>query len=426
VSQDGSDRLPSPLPVATQLELEVPGAVGSSSKITIETGEIGRQAAGAVTLTSGETVLYCTACAEADPDIIGEENGNDGGQVGMVPLTVVYSERFSAAGKTSGGYLKRDGRPRDGEVLTSRLVDRPIRPMFSKGWQRDTQVISWLLSYDGQHKPEPLAITAAGCALAISDIPLNAPVAGVRVARITTKTSSSEEGGEVTEFVVNPTVAQMKAASLDLLVAGTEDGVLMIEGSADLVSSEEVLQAVDIGHTAIKHMCKEISKWAESVGKPKREVQQKPNTEEKIIESLLSEWREEFVKALSIYGKQERASKLGELKEKLSSHYLEGDSPLISSTKHYNIIFKQLMSLVVREMIVEDGKRIDGRGLNDIRPITSRAQVNTNTPPLYFSLLPILIVFPLYLFVLGSSSHARQRSLHEGRDAGHRCVHFGR
>ncbi|QDZ21521.1 polyribonucleotide nucleotidyltransferase [Chloropicon primus] len=355
------------IPRATQLELEVAGAKGDAAKVVVETGEIGRQAAGAVTVTSGETVVYCTACAEGEPDAFEEGGSTDGQQGGMVPLTVVYSERFSAAGRTAGGYLKRDGRPKDPDVLVSRLVDRPIRPMFQKNWQRDTQVTSWLLSYDGETKPEPLAITAAGVALAISDIPLSAPVAGVRVGMV--------DG----EMVVNPTTSQMAEATLDLLVAGTEEGVLMIEGSADLVASEVVLEAVDVGHKAIRGMCKSISEWAEKVGKPKREVSKVKVDHDSIIATILSEREDELRAALSVPKKQERAEKLTQLKESLRQAYCEGENPLVASLKHYNAVFKQLMSDVVRQMVVQDGVRIDGRGLDDVRPITSRAHVLPRT-----------------------------------------------
>lgn len=355
------------VPVARRLVLEVPGARGASAQITLETGEIGRQAGGAVTVTSGETVVYCTACAEGDPDAF-EEGAGDGQQMGgMVPLTVVYQERFSAAGRTAGGYLKRDGRPRDADVLVSRLVDRPIRPMFRKNWQRDTQVISWLLSYDGEVKPEPLAITAAGAALSVSDIPLSAPVCGVRVARV--------EG----ELVVNPTAGDLEQGDLDLMVAGTQHGVLMIEGSADLVPSEVVLEAVELGHEAVRSMCRQIESWAEEVGKPKREVSKQASDVDSAVSEIMGREEGEIRAAISVRKKQERAEKLTELKEQLRLRYAEGEDAICQTQRHYNAVFKQLMSDVVRKMVVEEGMRIDGRGLDDVRPITSRASVLPRT-----------------------------------------------
>ncbi|KAA6427955.1 MAG: polynucleotide phosphorylase [Trebouxia sp. A1-2] len=193
-------------------------------------------------------VLYTTACCSLDAT----------GDGSFIPLQVNYTERFSAAGKTSGGFIKRDGRSRESEVLVSRLTDRPIRPMFEKGWNRETQVLTWVLSYDGEQSPEPLAITAASAALAVSDIPLKKAVAGVRVGLL------PELG-----FVVNPTVQQMEESKLDMIMAGTDSAVLMIEGYCDFLTEDEMLEAVGVGSEAIGSMCHSIAAWAAEVGKPK-------------------------------------------------------------------------------------------------------------------------------------------------------------
>ena len=158
-------------------------------QITIETGEIARQANGAVTLTDGETIVLATACAEPAPGPDAAASSHQRGDGSFVPLQVNYSERFSAAGRTTGSFFKRDGRPKDSETLVSRLVDRPLRPNFDKGWSAETQVLIWVVSYDGEHSPEPLAITAAGAALAVSDIPLSKAVAGARVALLPVRES---------------------------------------------------------------------------------------------------------------------------------------------------------------------------------------------------------------------------------------------
>ncbi|DBA96171.1 TPA: hypothetical protein ACH3X1_015652 [Trebouxia sp. C0004] len=205
-------------PKATKLSMDVGGR-----QMTLETGEIGRQANGAVNLTYGDTVLYTTACCSLEAT----------GDGSFIPLQVNYTERFSAAGKTSGGFIKRDGRSRESEVLVSRLTDRPIRPMFETGWNRETQLLTWVLSYDGEQSPEPLAITAAGAALAVSDIPLKKAVAGVRVGLL------PELG-----FVVNPTVQQMEESKLDLIMAGTDSAVLMIEGYCDFLTEDQMLEVV--------------------------------------------------------------------------------------------------------------------------------------------------------------------------------------
>jgi len=189
-------------------------------QITLQTGEIGRQASGAVVATDGETVLYTTACSDHD-------FASDGS---FAPLQINYTERFSAAGRTSGSFFKRDSRQKENEVLVSRLVDRPLRPMIADGWPHSIQVLQWVLSYDFKYSPEPLAITAAGAALALSDVPMKNIVAGVRVGLV--------DGA----FVVNPTVSQMENSTLDLMMAGTKDAVLMIEGFCDFLTEEEMLE----------------------------------------------------------------------------------------------------------------------------------------------------------------------------------------
>lgn len=204
-------------PQAKKLTLSVGGR-----DITLETGEIGRQAAGAIMATDGETMIYTTVCTDND-------NAGDGS---FAPLQINYAERFSAAGRTSGGYLKREARPKDHEVLVARLVDRPIRPMVASGWTHSTQILQWVMSYDGQHATEPLAITAAGAALAVSHVPMKSVVAGVRVGLL--------PGGR--GYVVNPTVAEMEESRLDLIVAGTTEAVLMIEGFCDFLTEEEMLE----------------------------------------------------------------------------------------------------------------------------------------------------------------------------------------
>lgn len=189
-------------------------------QITLETGEIGRQASAAVMVTDGETVLYTTACSDND-------FASDGS---FAPLQINYTERFSAAGRTSGSFFKRDSRQKENEVLVSRLVDRPIRPMIADGWPHSIQVLQWVLSYDFENSPEPLAITAAGAALALSDVPLKNVVAGARVGLLNG------------EFVVNPTVSETEQSSLDLVMAGTKDAVLMIEGFCDFLTEEQMLE----------------------------------------------------------------------------------------------------------------------------------------------------------------------------------------
>ncbi|MCB1081959.1 MAG: polyribonucleotide nucleotidyltransferase, partial [Chlamydiia bacterium] len=215
-------------------------------EITFETGKIARQAGGAVMVSAGDTMLLATACMGPALD-----------EVDFLPLRVDYQEKFSSAGKTLGGFIKREGRPTEKEILTCRLIDRPIRPMFEDGYYNDTQVISTVLSYDGVHSTEPLAICAASAALVISEIPFIKPIGAVRVGMISGN------------FVVNPTVEEMESSTLDLMLAGTEDAILMIEGYCDFLSEDQVMDAIETGHDAIKQICQALNDWQKVVGKEK-------------------------------------------------------------------------------------------------------------------------------------------------------------
>ncbi|KAL0019747.1 hypothetical protein WJX77_011122 [Trebouxia sp. C0004] len=282
-------------------------------QMTLETGEIGRQANGAVNLTYGDTVLYTTACCSLEAT----------GDGSFIPLQVNYTERFSAAGKTSGGFIKRDGRSRESEVLVSRLTDRPIRPMFETGWNRETQLLTWVLSYDGEQSPEPLAITAAGAALAVSDIPLKKAVAGVRVGLL------PELG-----FVVNPTVQQMEESKLDLIMAGTDSAVLMIEGYCDFLTEDQMLEAVGVGSEAIGSMCRSIAAWAEEVGKPKLSAE--ADDIQPIIDSIQEAVGSRFEEVYrNTHLKQERGAQIEAIRSEVFATYATkqgSDSSLVATT----------------------------------------------------------------------------------------------
>jgi polyribonucleotide nucleotidyltransferase len=214
--------------------------------LVIQTGKIGRQAAGAVSLTRGDTYLYATAARDAEP-----KEGLD-----FLPLSVEYQERFSSAGLTSGGYNKRDGRPAEHEILTCRLIDRPLRPIIDKGWRHETQLLSWVLSYDGLRSCDHLAITASAAALYLSDVPLTKPVAAAMVG-YDKKTDT---------LLLNPTIEQMKTSELKLVVAGTKDAVLMIEGAADFLPEEIMVRAVKFGHESIRVICEAVEELGKAVG----------------------------------------------------------------------------------------------------------------------------------------------------------------
>ncbi|KAL2631818.1 hypothetical protein R1flu_016504 [Riccia fluitans] len=365
-------------------------------EITVETGLIGRLANGAVTVTDGETILYTTACTAAE-----SVEPSD-----FIPLTVNYQERFSAAGRTSGGFIKREGRARDHEVLVCRLIDRPIRPMIAKGFNHETQILSWVLSYDGRHTPEPLAITSAGAALALSDIPISKTVAGVRVGLV--------DG----QFIVNPTVQEMALSELDMVVAGTDSAVLMIEGYCEFLKEEQLLKAVEVGQAAIATICTEIQKFAATVGKvPKSEdIYTPPAILEKYILDIVGD---DLEKALQIKTKRLRGQAIGVLEEKLmkllteegvvreelsavkediqaiedtvwdeeeddeliieDGEVDEGDihvKPVFKMpvTDLFNpmdvkLVLKEVSSKLMRKIIIQKGVRSDGRSVTDVRPI---------------------------------------------------------
>ena len=265
------------------------------SEVRLETGKIGLQANGAVFASEGETVLYNTACAS-------RECTGDGS---FVPLTVNYAERFSAAGRTSGGYKKRDGGLRENETLKARLVDRPIRPMMYKGWGYETQVLQWLMSFDAERSTDALAITAASAALAVSDIPLKKPVVGVRVGLM--------PGSD--EPVVNPTSEQMKQSRLDLVLAGTDEAVLMIEGFCDFLTTDEMLRAIEKGQEAVAKACKEIDAWAATVA-PQKMMQKLIVQPEGVDEAVAALVEDELKQAIVVPIKQERGAMIGAARER--------------------------------------------------------------------------------------------------------------
>ncbi len=312
----------------------------------LETGKIARQAGGSILLRCEETAVLATACAAAAP-----AEGVD-----FFPLRVDYQERFSSVGKTASGFIKREGRPAEREILTSRLIDRPLRPMFEEGYYNEVQVLAYVLSYDALHLPDVLAICAASAALVISEIPLIKPIGAVRVGLI--------EG----TFVINPTSEEMKQSKLDLVLAGTEDAILMIEGFCDFLTEEQVIEAIETGHKAIQTICHHLSQWQKEIGKPK-----KNDTLRKIPQEVQNAVRASATdllsSALRIASKSEREATIAEIQQTVLST-LTGET---SESKHLKtdvvLAFKQLQSTLMRNMILDTHKRIDGRGLKDIRPI---------------------------------------------------------
>jgi polyribonucleotide nucleotidyltransferase len=318
--------------------------------IVIETGKIGRQAAGAVTLTRGETVLYATAARDSDP----KEN------VDFIPLAVEHSERFSSAGLTSGSYNRRDGRPAEHEVLTCRLIDRPLRPLIAEGWRHETQLISWVLSYDGQRSCDPLAITASAAALYLSDVPITKPVAAVMV-------GYHKETGKL---ILNPTHAQMKTSDLQLIVAGTKDGVMMIEGAADFLPEETMVKAITFGHDAIKVICKAVEAFGKVVGVEKNYSTIKPPVEG--LQERVDELMAERVDAIYEMGgtKTTQGPVMSALKKELVATLEEEFPEEKTSIKG---AFKDLISRRMFERAKALGVRCDGRKLDEIRRLDMEA-----------------------------------------------------
>ncbi len=319
-----------------------------NQEIIFETGQVARQANGSVVVRCGETIVFSSACAKSEADADAD----------FFPLRVDYQENFSSIGKTLSGFIKRQGRPSEKEVLTSRLIDRPLRPMFEDGYFNEVQVLSYVWSFDGIHLPEPLAICAASAALAISDIPLIKPIGAVRVGLVNG------------QFILNPTAEQLKSSKLDLLIAGSDDAVLMIEGYCDFLTEEQVVEAIALGHEGIKHICAAITKWQAQIGKPKHRA-----TLQLLAPELLQEVEAHAAKlldpALRIPEKQKREAALGAVKETVHKALLpENEKDGKYTAKDIDAALKQISSKHMRRIIVTENLRSDGRNSTTIRPIS--------------------------------------------------------
>ncbi|MBI3508676.1 MAG: polyribonucleotide nucleotidyltransferase [Chlamydiia bacterium] len=313
--------------------------------LSFETGKIARQAGGSVLVRCGESVVFASACSSAKP----------GEGIDFLPLRVDYQEKYSSVGRTAGGFIKREGRPSERETLVCRLIDRPLRPMFEEGYYNEIQVLSYVFSYDGIHSPDVLAICAASAALAISNIPLVKPIGAVRVGMI----------GE--QLLINPSVEEMKQSRLDLIVAGTEDAVLMIEGFCDFLTEDQVIHAIETAQKAIRTICHAIADWAKKIGQPKKRDQLR-RTPQEVTHSVHNTAAALIEAALCISGKQEREKTLAEIQEKVYATLIpaEGNAQLKVDVA---MAYKNLQSSLMRKMVLEKKKRIDGRGLQDIRAI---------------------------------------------------------
>jgi polyribonucleotide nucleotidyltransferase len=326
-----------------QSKLEV--IVGGKT-IVLETGKIARQAGGSIKLQCGDTVVLSTACASPSASA----------DIDFLPLRVDYQERFSSVGRTAAGFIKREGRPAEREILTSRLIDRPLRPMFPDGFYKEVQVLSYVLSYDNLHQGDVLAICASSAALVISDIPLVRAVGAVRVGMIDGK------------FVINPTVEDMLNSKLDLIIAGTEKAVLMIEGYCDFLTEDQVLEAITTGHNAIAKFCVELEAWGKKIGKPKNLDGIRPIPNEVTL-SVKNGVESDLKVALKISAKQEREKAIAVIKEDMMKSLFPEGAPAVFSKVDVAMAFKALQASIMRNRVLDTKVRIDGRALNEIRQI---------------------------------------------------------
>lgn len=324
--------------------------------ITVETGEIAKQADGAVIIRYGDTVTLSTACAS--------NQAKEG--IDFFPLTVSFEEKLYSVGKIPGGFLRREGRPSEHATLTARMIDRPIRPLFAEGFRNEVQVVNTVLSVDQDASPEMAAMFGASLALCISDIPFNGPVAGCKVGRING------------ELVANPTVAQMEESDIDLTVAGTAQALNMVEAGAKEVSEEDMLAALMFGHEQIKKLCAFQEEIVAACGKEKREIELYA-VDETIDREVRSNFEAQIRAAVSIKEKLERYGKIDDLTDEAAEMIANKE---YASEKDQNNAVKQAREICrgieadeVRRLIIEDKVRPDGRQIDEIRPLNSQVDL---------------------------------------------------
>ncbi|MCU1279711.1 MAG: polyribonucleotide nucleotidyltransferase, partial [bacterium] len=326
--------------------------VGGKS-LTIETGKMAKQADASVVVRYGDTMVLVTAC--------GNKTSREG--VDFLPLTVEYTEKTSAAGKIPGGYFKREGRPTENEILTCRLIDRPSRPLFPKNWRAEIQVIGTVLSYDKENPSDVLAMVGASTALHLSSLPWAGPYAAVRVGRLLV------DG--VHKFIVNPTFEQREKSELDLVVAATREAILMVEGAAAQLQEDVMIDALLFAHQACQPILDVMEKLRAAVGKPKREYTA-PVKDETIAARVKEVGYDKIKAAARILSKHERSDTFSavvkEIVAQIGPEFVAADGK--SRDKEVSGAANDLHKKIVRNTVVDEGVRIDGRKGNDIRPIS--------------------------------------------------------
>ncbi len=322
--------------------------------LVLETGRMAKQANGAVFATYGGGAVLATACCGSEP-VVGLD---------YVPLQVEYNEKYYAAGKIPGGFLKREGRPKDREILVCRLIDRPMRPLFSKRFGRDIQVVPTVIGTDNINVPDVIAMNAASAAVTISDIPFDGPIGAVRVGHV--------DG----ELVINPTYEQLEHSALDIIVAGTQDGITMVEGGAEQVSEDLLIEAIETARPTIVELCRIQVELRLAVGKEKLPLPQSPDAfaPEQEIRAYAFPKLEE---ACFVKGKMERAAAIKAVKNEAKEKFAEAIGE--DGGKAFSALFEDLEQEIVRASILGKKVRTDGRGPEDIRPISSEVSVLDRT-----------------------------------------------
>jgi polyribonucleotide nucleotidyltransferase len=322
--------------------------------LSIETGKVARQADGAVIVQYGETIVLCTAVsAKAREDL------------DFFPLTVDYREKAYAVGKFPGGFFKREGRPTSKEILTMRLIDRPIRPLFPETYLNEVQVMSMVLSADKENDPDVFALVASSAALSVSSIPFEGPTGSVRVGLI--------DGN----FVVNPTHSELAESSIDLVVSGTEDAVMMVEASSKEIPEELMVDAIMFGHIFIKEIV-ELQKELLSNCRQEKQPVPLPTMDTPLLEEIKNKYFTQIAKRNVVPGKKERKQALNELLVQIINEYCTGEEGA-PAEKAVKAVFEKVEMIVVRDQIIKENKRSDGRGLRDIRPVSCEVGILPRT-----------------------------------------------
>lgn len=323
-------------------------------ELSVEIGQLAKQANGAVMVRYGDTAVLSTATASKEPK-----------KLDFFPLTVNYEERLYAVGKIPGGFIKREGRPSEKAVLASRLIDRPIRPLFADGFRNEVQVISIVMSVDQNCSSEMAAMFGSSLALSVSDIPFEGPIAGVTVGRIND------------EFIINPNVDQLEKSDINLVVAGTKDAINMVEAGADEVPEEIMLEAIMFGHEEIKRLIAFQEEIVQAVGKEKLEIQLY-EVDKNLEHEVRALAEEKMTKAVQVHEKHAREAAIKEVKEEVVSRYVEQETE-DETLKQVNEILGMLVKEEVRRLITEDKVRPDGRKSDEIRPLASEVGLLSRT-----------------------------------------------